>query len=86
MRYIHQFDGKGNHRLGFVAKQKGNLTKEEAPKWGKWAGYTAPAAFRRGKSCTIAVTDYYKDSAEFPDPNKLYKVNEEKTSVTVETA
>lgn len=76
MRAFHEYDGKGNHRIGVSAKVKGDLTKDDSTKWGDWAPYTAPAVYKWTKARLFAVTDYYNGSVEFPDPKKLYVVKE----------
>ena len=70
MRYIHQFDDKGNHRLGTVKYDYGSPTKESVVRWGKWASYKTPAMLGQ----YLAVTEYYQGSQEFPDSKLLYRV------------
>jgi len=41
-----------------------------------WVGYNSPALFHTTKGTFVAVSDYYKDSPEFPDPRKIYWVRE----------
>ena len=67
MKYFHQFDDKGNHRLGTSRRVNG---KDTAVRWSKWFPYTSPAKLGQ----FVAVTDYYKGSMEFPDPTKLYRI------------
>lgn len=68
MKYFHQYDRKGNHRLG-RGVEGGMIV------WGTWASYTTPA---RLGNC-VAVTEFFQGSAEFPDSRYLYKVTVEGT-------
>ena len=70
MRYIHQFDDKGNHRLGTVKCDSESPTTESAVRWGRWASYQTPAMLGQ----YLAVTEYYQGSCEFPDPKLLYRI------------
>lgn len=76
MRAVHEFQGRGTHRLGVSKKKAGDLTQDGAWRYSRWATYQSPAVLKRGKTTLVAVTNYYKGSAEFPDPSKLYVVTE----------
>ena len=65
MQYIHEYDSKGNHRLGTCA-----IKNPIVFKWGEWVNYQSAAML--GQYC--AVTDYYTESNEFPDCTILYKI------------
>jgi hypothetical protein len=67
MKYFHQHDQKGNHRLG-RGVEEGTIV------WGIWASYTTPA---RLGNC-VAVTEFCQ-STEFPDSRYLYRVTVEGT-------
>ena len=69
MKYYHQFDEKGNHRLGTVKYKQ----PEDRVRWGKWASYSAPAMLGQ----YLAVTEYYQGSVEFPNPEVLYRVQKD---------
>lgn len=70
MKLIHQIDDSKafRHRITYegAALNAG----------GKWVNYTTPACFFTTKGTFIGVTDFYKGSPEFPDPNKIYWVRE----------
>lgn len=82
MRYTHQFDAKGNHRLGRTKYDAKSPTKESAVKWGAWASYQTPAMLGQ----YLAVTEYYAGSVEFPDPKILYKVQQNVWPLSTETS
>lgn len=74
MKYFHQYDERGNHRLG-TSRYK----SEDKIRWGKWASYQAPAMLGQ----YAAVTDYYTGSAEFPDCKLLYRIQKDVWPLTV---
>jgi hypothetical protein len=41
-----------------------------------WVGYRTPADYHTTKGVFIAVTEYYKGSIEFPNPKKVYWIQE----------
>lgn len=67
MKYYHEYDDKGNHRLGT------STLKTAAIRWGKWASYKSPAMLGQ----YLAVTDYYSGSDEFPNCKVLYRVQKD---------
>ena len=70
MKYFHQYDEKGNHRLGTSRYDQKLPGKESEIKWGEWASYQTPAMLGQ----KLAVTEYYRGSKEFPNPEVLYQV------------
>lgn len=73
MRYIHQFDEKGNHRLGSTKYSRTASGEETKVKWGDWAPYSSPAMLGQ----YLVVTEYFQGSKEFPDPQLLYRVQKD---------
>jgi len=72
MRYYHQYDEKGNHRIG-TSKYNKDKTKPIVIRWGQWASYRSPAMLGQ----YAAVTEYYAGSKEFPQANKLYRITKD---------
>jgi len=70
MRYIHQYGENGKHRLGKTKYNPKSPTNESTIKWGEWAPWRSPAMLGH----YLAVTEYYRDSQEFPNPKLLYRV------------
>lgn len=76
MKFHHQYDKNGHHRLGVSYKKRGNLTQDADIKWGKWYGYTQIAIYPMSPGhCYAAVTDYHTDTHPFNDRDKVYTVN-----------
>lgn len=75
MKAFHQYDQKGNHRLGVSAKVKGDLTKDGSVQWGEWRGYTSPAVIKRGETTLVCCTDYHSGSVEFPRADHVYLIS-----------
>lgn len=73
MRYIHQLDSEGRHRLGRTKYKANSPTKETQILWGEWVSYREPAMLGQ----YLAVTDYYKGSREYPNPDLLYRVQKD---------
>ena len=82
MKYYHEMDAAGRHRLGRSKYAANAVNKESDITWGEWAPYSAPAKLGQ----LIAVTDYYEGSVEFPDPTLLYKVIPDVWPLTVVSA
>lgn len=71
MKYYHQYDSCGNHRLG---TSRYSAKKKDTPiKWGKWVPYTHPATLGQ----YAAVTEYYDGSVAFPDCKVLYRIQKD---------
>ena len=82
MRYIHEIDGTGQHRLGSTKYNAKSPVKESPVKWGQWAAYEVPAMLGQ----YLAVTEYYRGSAEFPDNNLLYRIQKDVWPLTTTLA
>lgn len=76
MKFKHEFDANGRHRLGVSHKVKGDLTQDGPYRFGDWASYRSPAVIKLQKTRYVAVSGYYEGSVEFPDPSKVYKIEE----------
>ena len=70
MKYYHEMDVTGRHRLGRSKNLVTEVSKSSDITWGEWAPYSVPA--KLGTLC--AVTNCYTGSTAFPDPAVLYKL------------
>ena len=67
----HEYNDSGRHRI-----VKYNNEQEGQRKEGAWAAYDSPAILVHMGLRYVAVTDYYTGSAEFPDCNKFYIIQD----------
>ena len=72
MKLVHEIKADAN---GFLHRLVPEGT-DAAAKRDRWVGYTVPACFWTTKGVFVAVTEYYRGSHEFPDPNKIYWIQE----------
>jgi len=73
MVYFHEYDERGNHRLGTR-----KINSEEI-RWGKWASYKEPAMLGQ----YAAVTDYFTGSVGFPNCDMLYRIQKNVWPLTI---
>ena len=86
MKIVHEYDDKGNHRIGVSRKTPGNLCKDASFQYGKWVSYQHPAIFPLRKSKLVICTDFFTGSDEFPYANTVYKVADTGFPVSVTLA
>ena len=79
MKIINQIRATTNTFSHRVVPDGTPLTEDNPS--GVWVGYSAPACYYTTKGVFIGVTDFYKNSAEFPNPEKLYWVREAPASI-----
>jgi len=72
MKLEHQFIDTETTFLHRIVPQ--GTAIETKSKAGPWTGYTSPACFHTTKGVFVGVTDFYKNSPEFPDPGVIYWV------------
>ena len=77
MKLVHEIKDDAN---GFLHRLVPEGT-DVADKQDSWVGYTAPACFWTTKGVFVAVTEYYRGSHEFPNPDKIYLIREAPESI-----
>ena len=77
MKLVHEIKDDAN---GFILRFVLDVT-DAADKQDSWVGYTAPACFLTTKGVFVAVTEYYRVSHVFPNPDKIYLIREAPESV-----
>lgn len=65
MKFIHEYDERGNHRLRLLASTHSTVDRQ-----GDWASYTAPATLNFHGSTFVVATAYFA-GAEF-QPDTVY--------------
>lgn len=69
IRFEHEYEDKVEYFKHRITSTKPKMT-------GEYANYQTPAILKTSDGTIVGVTDYYKDSIEFPNPDKLYLIIE----------